>query len=172
MMHKNRLSDLQTFCQRTCKHSVVACWFLGLLIGVEIAAGADSSSFLWMLSDGFTVSISGLLSVVVLPFLLTAIAVLFSGSILLLAVVFFKALCVGWLGYGIALIFGEASWLAQFILMFSDVFITPLLMLFWIRSADVQLPLRKVELLFCFAVSLVVWGMDVLIISPFSASIL
>ena len=171
-MLKDRLSDLQIICQRTCKYFVMICWFLGLLIGVEIAAGADSSTFLWMLSDRFTVSISGLLSVVALPFLLTAIAVLFSNRSLLLTVVFFKAVCFGYLGYGITSLFGGASWLVQFFLLFSDVFITPLLMLCWIRCADARETVFKSEFLFCFAVSLAVWGMDILFISPFSASIL
>lgn len=165
-------SDLQNFWQRSCKGFLVICWFLGLLVGIVIACGADDSYFLTMLSDEFTVSITGLLMVVVLPFLFTAVAVFLSNRFMLLTVVFLKAFSFGYIGFGIMSVYSSASWLVRFLLMFSDICSLPLLMWLWIRCTDQLDHFPKAELLVCLAVSLAFGILDVWIVSPFSAMLL
>lgn len=172
-MHINNHPNLLLFWQRSCKLFLLLCWILGLLLGMISAAGAGDSFFLMMRgADNLTVSIPGLLLVTALPFLFTAFAVFFSQPWLLLLLAFMKAFSFGFCAFGIMAVYGTASWLVGFLLMFTDACTMPLLMWLWLRHCDLSGQRFSRDVVVCFAAALVLGIIDICLISPFSAMLL
>lgn len=72
--------------------------------------------------------------VVLLPWLLSAFAVVLSHTMLLFPVCFGKAFLFGFVSLGVRHCFGFSGWLHSFLLLFCDYVGIPMLYLFWIRS--------------------------------------
>lgn len=106
----------------------------GLVAGSVLYTSADIGSLSWMRgAAGSTVSIVGLLSVILLPFLFSAAAVFVNRIWLLIPVAFCKALSFIQVALGISMAYGSAGWLMRFLLMFADILCLPLLVFFWIH---------------------------------------
>ena len=166
-MYKIHQFNLLKFCQRTCIYILACLWILGLLLGIYTAVQSGDSFSLMMRGRDLTVSIFGLLLTVVLPFLLSAIAVYLSHPFLLLGIVFGKAFLFGYCCCGLLTVYGDAFWLIQPLLMFSDLLSLPFLMRFWLRSfrQPEQLRIRSCLLLLVIPVAIAV--VDICIVSPF-----
>lgn len=110
-------------------------WIFGLVLGCcfHLSCGSSTVSMMCGALDG-TVSIVSLLSVILFPFLLSALAVFFFKPSLLPIIAFCKAFSLAFVAAGLLSAYGSAGWLAQLLLMFSDICTTPLLWLFWVRS--------------------------------------
>lgn len=112
-------------------------WITGILSGILISYGAGSSVSSLMHSYLYgSVSIVGLVLVLYLPFLLSAIAVSFSGRVLLFPIVFLKGFLFSFVAMGIFQVYGCAGWLIHWFLCFSDLILLPLLYWYWIRLLD------------------------------------
>lgn len=109
-------------------------WILGLFSGCvyHLNSGSATASLMCGALNG-TVSIVSLLSVILLPFLLSALAVYFFKPAFLPVIAFFKACTMAFVATGLMSAYGSAGWLAQLMLMFSDLCTVPLLWLFWLR---------------------------------------
>lgn len=110
-------------------------WLSGLLIGTGWTYSVtckQSSVILSVLNLCLATPLKYLL--VVLPFLISAIAVIYSRPKLMFFICGIKAAC---LAAGCTLLcysFGQAGWLAYWLFMFCDVSSLPFLYCYWIRS--------------------------------------
>ena len=109
-------------------------WFAGLISGASASfyAGNPFVSTMRAASSG-CVSISGLLSVLLLPLLFSAFAVYICQIRLLFPIVFVKAFCFSFVAMGIDSAFGSAGWLVRILLLFGSGFSLPILWWFWNR---------------------------------------
>lgn len=172
-MHKNIPDGLPNLWQRSCKAVLFTAWIIGLILGIWVAAGAGNSFSLMMRgADPFAVSIPGLLLVTVLPFLITASAVFLSQPWLLVLLIFAKAFSVGYCAWGIMDAYGMASWLVGALLMFSDLGTLPLLMWLWLRHGDMAPKPLLGDLAVCLIVAAAMGILDVMVVSPFAATLL
>ena len=159
--------DLLHLWQRTCKYILVFSWIFGLLLGMHAAVQSGDSFSLMMRGFDLTVSISGLLLMVALPFLLSAFAVYFSQPLFLLLTVLGKAFVFGFSSCGLLTAYGDAFWLMQLLLMFSDFASLPFLMWFWFRCVESTLRSHVRTGLVLTAVMIALVVVDICIVSPF-----
>ncbi len=108
-------------------------WVSGILFGI-LAAFSAGESLLSLMRTVPTagVSIVSVLCAHLLPFLLSAAAVSFSGHLFLFPIAFFKGLCFAFVSMGITMTFGCAGWLYRLFLCFTDLMCMPLLYSFWL----------------------------------------
>lgn len=146
-------------------------FMLGLFAGCLIFFSAESESASWMRAAADSrVSIVGLLSVILLPFLFSAFAVFIGQPWLLLPMAFCKAVSFSMVSLGLMVSFGSAGWLMRILLMFPDLLTLPLLFFFWLRCASGE-GLKVWSCLGCLMVALAIGSMDFYIISPFLAGL-
>ena len=112
---------------------LAACFLAGFVLGIRMSHGAELSVSLMRSALYGTVSIVGLLAVLLLPFLFSALAVYFSKSQLLYGIAFLKAFLFAFIATAVSSVFGNAGWLARFLILFSDSLNLPLLWLYWLR---------------------------------------
>ena len=151
---------------------LLALWFLwGLISGAVLSAAANSIASLIPAAVIRPGSISGLLTVVALPFLMSFFAAWIQWPWLLYPIAFFKAFLVSFLGLGVLCAYGSAGWLIRLLLLFSECCTLPLLILCWIRLLSGQgrrlLPAASAV----FTASLI-GSFDYCIVSPFLARVL
>ena len=79
------------------------------------------------------VSIIGLLSCGLLPFLISAFAVYLGQPVFLFPIAFAKAFLFSFTGYRLVLAWGSAGWLITGLTMFSSVLSMPVLCWYWLR---------------------------------------
>lgn len=143
----------------------------GLILGCVIYPSAEfDSSFLMCSAADSAVSIVGLLSVVLLPFLFSAVAVYISQPCLLLGIAFCKGLSFSLVSLGVMTAYGSAGWLMRSLLMFADILSLPMLVFFWIHyGISGRITLRGI--LVCLAVCVFICSIDSWIIAPFLAGL-
>ena len=172
-MHNLIRSDLPETRQAACKFLLALCWCGGLILGISFASSADDSTLLMMHSASMSaVSIPGLLSILFLPFLLSALAVYLSRSLLLLGVAFVKAFAFGFCAFAVNAAFQSAGWLVCMLLMFSDLCSLPLLVWFWLRHIAGDRRNAAADLAVCAAIALFIGGFDYCVVSPALAMLL
>ena len=148
-------------------------WFLGLLMGAVVSAAASESLVpLMRAAAAGCVSIDRLLTAILLPFLLSALAVYLQEPWLLLLIAFGKAFLVSFLGFGLMAAYGSAGWLLRWLLMFGDCCSLPLLFWYWLRHIS---GLRKFTIAGTAPVLLVavaIGSFDYCIVSPFLTAVI
>ena len=82
------------------------------------------------------VSVFGLLSSTVLPFLFSAFAVYLKQPILLIPIAFVKAFLFSYVGYHLWMAWGSAGWLIRGLMMFGTGLSMPVLYWYWQRYID------------------------------------
>lgn len=122
---------------RTQRTALASLWIIGLLFGAVIALSADTFLVPTMLSalQG-SLSIFGLLIALLLPLLITALAVYISQPILLFPLAFLKAFLFAFSAVGVFASVGESAWLIKGLLMFSDTLALPFLWWLWLQVVD------------------------------------
>ena len=144
----------------------------GLLMGCVIQLSAEFDSYSWMRgTPDAPVSIVGLLSVILLPFLFSAFAVYSSQRWLLIPIAFCKALSFALVACGIGAAYGSAGWLMRILLMFTDIFSLPLLVLFWVRYCGGERRLTLHSVFTYFTAAACIGSIDFFVISPFLAGL-
>ena len=139
-------------------------WFLLGTFCAYFTADASKEFFLGILyaSGSLGVLLPGFL-----PFLITAFAVycIPTGAILLICST--KAFCFGFCVCGVAVAYGQCSWLICLLTMFTDIFSIPILILYWLRIyGSPQRPSWIVNGCFGF-VLLVICSIDHCFVAPF-----
>ncbi len=155
--------------RRMYRFPIALCFTFGLLVGGFLFRRADIS-FLHMMYRAMTsrVTIVGLAAVSFLPFLISAFAVSFRRFRLLPLIAFVKALLFSYVMLGIMAAYGNGSWLACLLLMFSDILSLPVLLLYWLRqSREAE---QSQDLLF-LSLLIFIGSMDNFIVSPIAASL-
>lgn len=112
-------------------------WVSGLFLGalISVSAGESIASLMRALLCG-DMSIVGLLFVGFLPFLITAIAVYFSKSMLLYSAVFCRAFLCAYVAVGLVMTFRTAGWLFCLLCLFCDYVQLPLLWFCWLQVSS------------------------------------
>ncbi len=147
-------------------------WGLGFVVGCWIFnSGQALFSSLVLSASACTVSIVGLLSVMI-PFLISAVAVIYHKPIILYALCFIKSSLYSLSVLAVYSVYGSAGWLAQFLILFLDNCTMAALWLVWSGCFSFS----KTTLLKVFAVSfgtcVLVWVFDFCYISRFAVSVL
>lgn len=165
-----RTDFLASFRNKFALHLALA-WLTGLLFGAYVACSSDSSLFLLMRSaPQCSVSISSLLSAMLLPLLLTALAVYISKIQYLIPIAFGKAFLFAYISVAAFGCRSTGGWLYWLLLLFGDIFSAPVLLRLWM-----QIPVAKHKgalFLSSCATVLTIGFLDFQYISPFLARIL
>lgn len=148
-------------------------WLSGFFFGSLIfyITGSSFSSLMRGVIYG-SVSIVGLMSVSVLPFLISAFAVYISKPSLLLIVSFGKAFLFSFVSLGIMDGFASTGWLIRWLLMFSDLISLPVLYWFWNRHISGDIPFSAAESLLVLSLCILVGSVDYCYVSPFLANLI
>lgn len=143
-------------------------WFSGLLLGLLVTIYAGDS-FLPMMRTAVLcrVSISGLLFAILLPFLLSALAVFASQPWLIGLIAFSKSFLFMLLAAGVSLAYGTGGWLVRILFMFGDICSLPLLWFFWLRRGCGGLTAAPWYCAVVGALAAAACCMDFYVISPF-----
>lgn len=158
---------------RTLRTVLALLWIVGLLLGAVVSLSADtllSSTMRSALHSGM--SIFGLLAALLLPFLITALAVFISQPSLLLPVAFLKAFLFSFTGTGLLTAFGTSAWLLRCLLMFSDTLVLPLLWWLWLRLLSDDRNTALYSCLFAVAGTVLIGCFDFALVSPFLVSLI
>lgn len=147
-------------------------WFLGLSLGILFANSA-SDILVPMMRRAMesSVSIPGLLASAFLPFLVSALAISYCRPLLLI-ICSSKAFSFGFCSYGVGLVFGQGSWLARFLFLFSDCCLIPVLYFYWLRNISGSKASLHWELMVCIGLATIVGCLDICLISPFWAKLI
>jgi hypothetical protein len=119
-----------------------------------------------------SVSIPGLLTAAVLPFLLSAFAIGFGEPWLLLIISWVKAFGFGFCACGVSLAFGQCSWLVRPLFLFSDLCVVPMLYFYWLRHIGNEKKSTRWELPAILCASGAVAYLDYCFVAPFLVSII
>lgn len=171
-MHNHSLSEGMTLTLPICRKLIPVCFAFGMICGIVFAHCSDILASLMRQALFCQVSIVGLATVSILPFLLSAFAVLISCPVLLPVIVFSKAFLFGTCAAALDLTFGSAGWLVRMLLMFSDIASLPVLYWLWLRCSSLNPRGLLRDFLFALLVTGCIGGIDIWIIAPFLASVI
>lgn len=145
------------------------CWICGLFLGTIPYFFFSKELFpLMHRTASCSVSIVGLLNAALIPFLLSAVFIVFSMPLAIAGVCFVEAFLFSFVSLGILLSFASYGWLLRYFLQFSGCTMLPLLYWYWLHS--VSTPVRLHWLVFSCAVCVVIviaTALDYRIIAPF-----
>ena len=165
-----RTAFLSSFRSKFALH-LASAWLTGLLFGAFFACSSDPSLFLVMRSaHKSAVSIVGLLSSMLLPLLLTALAVYISKIYFLIPIAFSKACLYAYISVAAFGCRSTGGWLYWLLLLFGDICSAPVYLRLWMQ---IPTTLSKGPLfLSSLAGVLIIGFLDFQYISPFLAAIL
>ncbi len=153
--------------------AVAVLWTLGLLLGIICALNINESYLsLMRTAAACRVSIVGLFTSAYLPFLI----VTFFAYIRKRCLVYFFSVCnvisFAFCAMSATLAFGNAGWLVQPLLQFSNVCLLPLYCWFVLKLATGNLTAIKRDFVLVSVVSAAVCGLDYCLVSPFLAKLI
>lgn len=150
-----------------------AFWIAGLLCGVAFACYAGPPFLSLMHNTVFcSVSIVRLLLTVFLPFLLSALAVMFSVPGILYLIAFAKAFLLAFVSMGFLITFGSSGWLFRLLIGFGDIVSVPLLVWFWLRCLDSEKKTYHFDFMITASLIFLIICIDFRIISPYLADLI
>ena len=160
------------FCKR--KFLLLAIiWFLGLVSGKHYSQQASNTYLLLMrTASDFRLSIVGLAASVFLPFIISALAVYFAKPAVIYVLAYLYALSFSYTGCCLRMLFLNAGWLIQFMLLFSHCISIPFYCWFSMRYINGRKPTFIRDLWIGIAVTSVVGAIDILVISPFLTALI
>lgn len=143
------------------------CWIAGLVCGCILSLQTEVIHFSLMREvASCSVSIVGLFAVL-LPFLISAIAVYFSQVWLIFPISFLKAFSFAYVAASVSQAFGSSGWLIRLLLLFTDICTAPILFLLWLGCLNGFLNIRSAKWLFFAVICIAICGFDYFVISPF-----
>lgn len=167
-MADRQMFSIRSFWVRSCTVILIFTWVLGLCLGIGFGRGLpDSFSSLMRAAAFDRVSIVGLFTVLLVPFLISAFAVYFSAPAAILPVILFKAFSFGCSCSGIVHAFGSAAWLVRILLLFSDCVGTTVLLWFSLRSISGKRDTFLKDTALCVLICFFTGAVDYLLVSPF-----
>lgn len=116
---------------------LVCCWINGVVFGVFCyRASSPEVASLMHRTAVCSASIVGLLNAALIPFLLSALFVIFSMPLMIPGLCFVKAFLSSYVSMGILKSIPSGGWLLRYFLLFSDCVTLPLLLWYWLWSAS------------------------------------
>lgn len=167
------LHQYDTFTFRRIRHILLALsWALGLGFGaLTFRYGKDHLVSLMPSVLSGRLSIVGLASSGILPFLLSVFAVYYSVPWILIIVCFVKAFLYAYISCGVYSVFPSGTWLIHWLLLFVDTLSIPVLYLYWHRYISGCRGFRIGTTLGYLAVLLGIIALGYLILIPLTAAI-
>ena len=146
-------------------------WLAGIILGFYFPfSEPDRIASMMRRLPCEPVSIVGLVACVGIPFTASILCLYFSAPYILIAIAFLKAFSTGLCMAALQLAYGDATWLANWLLCFCDSCFTPLLLWFMYRCVGRDTPKRRVPaVLLVIAIAFVC--ADYCIVSSFTRSI-
>ena len=136
-MDKVRFSPKVPRGRKYATHILALAWTLGLVFGFcAIAAGLLSPAFGQAIK--LPPSLFSIISVLLLPIVVSLLAVFAGQRWLIYPLAFLKALTFAYVGWSVVITFGSAGWLIRLLFMFSDCACVPLLWWFWNRALKLE----------------------------------
>lgn len=172
MRIKSQKLKLPCFLRKTTLAILAFFWTLGLMLGILCSGVAgDTLTPLMRTAVSRCVSFSGLLTAVLLPFLLSMLALYLHKPWLFVPIAFLKAFLFSYTGFGVMVAFDSAGWLVRLLLMFSDCCTMPIL--FWFWAAQIN-GCRKCLLSIATPILLAaaIGSFDFYVVSPFLATLI
>lgn len=156
--------------RKTGSHFLALFWIAGLLFGIFCFQHTDNLLLLWMrrIPEG-AVSIVGLLTVSVFPFLISAFAVYLCASKPLFVIAFLKAAVFSFVSCWISLSYKDAGWLIRFFYMGGSLISLPVLFWFWARHISGEMPFSWAEVFFILSMLFLLECVNFCRILPFAA---
>ena len=108
-------------------------WIIGLLLGITVAKNV-TISFPALTAASQNHSFTSALIVIVFPYIVSVLLMYMGLAQFIPAVAFLKSFNFAYVSWILMRDFGSASWLIQFLMMFSDCVSLPLLWWLWCRS--------------------------------------
>lgn len=143
-------------------------WICGLLLGAILSVSVDKLLLSTMRGAMISnMSITGPVTVVLLPLLLSAYAVYFSQPAMLVSVVFIKAFLFAYTGAGILMLYPVSGWLLRWLLMFSDMMTMPMLWLIWLSNSKGGFVSIFRRIAICVVFAMLIGCVDLFQIAPF-----
>lgn len=147
-------------------------WVTGSVLGFFFArADRDELVPLVRLVVSRPVSISGILVVDVLPFLVCTLAVFSSEFWLIPVFGGMKSFAFSYNACAVSMAFGRSGWLIRWLLMFSDMLLIPALCVFCVRYLSDNRPQLRREWYIWFLFAIVIGCLDYRFVSSFLASL-
>ena len=161
-MHK----DYSTYSHIRFKLLLAICWVVGLLLGLYLAIHLpEKSSSLVRALLHSRVSTVGFVANLFLPIILSAIVWKLKIPAFYLLIAFCKAIGYSFCFSAITLLFHEAGWLLRWLLLFSDTFISAILLWFWFSHVNVNTGVRK-DLCICCVLAIFICLADICFVTP------
>lgn len=149
------------------------CWIGGLICGMGLcrAAGPTFSSWMRRACD-CPVSIGRLSAITLLPFLLSAAAVYASRPGLLYGITFCKGCALSFAATAVHIGWGNAGWLARWLLCFGSLLTAPLLYGYWLRHISGRRPFSFWETALLFSAAGIIGSFHFFVIAPLLARVI
>lgn len=150
-----------------------AVWTLGLLWGVYCGFRWDMSLIPLMHGCLYgSVSIVCVFCLICLPFMISLLASFWNARVLIYLIAFGKAFLFSFVSLGIFFSFGAAGWLAQLLLMFSEICSLPVLYWFWLDCLERGHGLSALEIFSLLSLLFLIASLDSSCVMPFLASLI
>ncbi len=160
--------DLRLF--RLQRVLVAVVWISGLILGIFLSRPISSDTFALIRTIRYSqTSFLRLFLFLVFPLILSVAVVWLRVPILILPLVFIKAVCFALCASVIILAFDDAGWLLSRLYIFSDTFAVIVLLWFWNRYINGWTFKLKTDFVLCFIVLFIICCIDSLFVSPFTS---
>lgn len=167
------ISNLSAFSHARHKNvrplTIALFWLFGLICGYLLACG-QSDVFCIMVRSAchYRITVTGIFAALWLPFMIAFFCISIHAPILILPVIFFKALSFSFCSIGIAYAFSDAAWLMRSLVLFSDSIGIIIMILYSLRHCQrfFRSDFKRDSAVFAL-ILLLTGSIDYLIVSPF-----
>ena len=171
-MYKDVTSGSLFSSLRSCIFLLTLSWISGMIFGISFSYCSGSLLSLMRGVVHHPVSIVGLGAVLLLPFLLSALAVFLSHPGFLMVLSFIKAFFFGACAAALDQCFIPIGWFVRMLLLFSDIAGIPVLFWLWLRCLSADKSSLPGAFLSVLIILLIIGSIDYLVIAPFLVSII
>lgn len=145
----------------------------GLVAGTAVSSSAGDL-IVRTIPDALSVSgsLSGILTAALVPFALSALAIVMGRPALLYPIAFWKAFLTGFLGFAVLAAYGSAGWLVRSLMLFTECLTLPVLLIYWflhLSPERLSVPLSTAAAVFA---AVLTGTFDYCIVSPFLAAVI
>ena len=159
-----------------CKGSVILLaflWTVGLVCGLYfISSSGEWVAELFSCVCGSRQSLLGLLAIICIPLIVSAISIYLPVPVLIYIYSVIKAFSFGCCLCGVAITFRQSSWLVRLLLLFSDTGLVVLMLWLWCRILyKNRFSVRK-DLVCCIVAFAVIGIIDYFFVSPYLAMLM
>lgn len=156
-----------------CKVLFAVLWCLGIFAGSYLVLHSDASFISLMRRPSIqSVSIVGRYFLLILPFIISVIAMHLHLRFVFFLMAFSKAFLFSYSCCFLIAIFGSAGWLFQFLILFFDLITIPFLILFWTRNVTTDAHRMHRDLTLYLIFLLIILCVDYFAILPFATKLL